>query len=186
MRGTWRRTRWLGALLAVTAACSTTGFGQGPSISPPPPDDVSPSATPSPSPTGSPGPESPLRTGIATVALSGDLALQTSFSTIEVPAVWAPPPAPVDITWLGTGGQRLNLTGTSFLSREETSADRTLSFTITGPDGPVAFSSAAGECSITITPALPDNMGGVFTCTLLVDVEGVTTVDARGVFSAAG
>jgi hypothetical protein len=29
-------------------------------------------------------------------------------------------------------------------------------------------------------------MGGIFTCTLLTDVEGVTTVDARGTFSATG
>jgi hypothetical protein len=29
-------------------------------------------------------------------------------------------------------------------------------------------------------------MGGVFTCGLLTDVEGVTTVGARGVFSAIG
>jgi hypothetical protein len=50
----------------------------------------------------------------------------------------------------------------------------------------VVFSSTSGECSVTITPALPTNMGGVFTCTLLTDVEGLTTVDARGVFSATG
>ena len=63
---------------------------------------------------------------------------------------------------------------------------RALSFTVPGPDGPAVFSSTAGECSVTITPALPDNMGGVFTCTQLTDAEGVMTVDARGVFSATG
>jgi hypothetical protein len=50
----------------------------------------------------------------------------------------------------------------------------------------VEFSSSAGECSVTITPALPDEMGGVFTCTLLTDVQGALTVDARGAFSASG
>ena len=33
---------------------------------------------------------------------------------------------------------------------------------------------------------LPDNMGGVFTCTLLTDAAGALTVDARGAFSASG
>jgi hypothetical protein len=92
----------------------------------------------------------------------------------------------MDITWQDSSGQELHLTGTAFVSRAETSADHVLSFTVDGPDGPVAFSSTAGECTITITPALPDNMGGLFTCTLLTDVEGVTTVDARGIFAATG
>lgn len=176
----------VGALLTVfTAACSTTGVGQGPSVSPPP-NDVSPPPTGSPSPTGSPGPESTLDAGVATITLSGDLTLDVRLATFATPAVWAAPPAPMDITWRGTGGQELHLSGTSFVSRSETNADRAMSFTVAGPDGPVEFSSTAGECSITITPALPDNMGGVFTCTLLTDVEGVTTVDARGVFSATG
>lgn len=186
MRGTWRRTRLLGALLVVlAAACTTTGVGHGPSVSPPPPDD-SPSPTVSPSPTGSLGPASGLDTGLATVRVSGDLTLDVRLTVVATPAVWAPPPAPMDITWQGTSGQQLRLSGTSFLSRAETSADRALSLTVVGPTGPVVFSSTAGECSVTITPALPDNMGGIFTCTLLTDVEGVTTVDARGTFLATG
>ena len=92
----------------------------------------------------------------------------------------------MDLTWEGGRGHELGLAGTSFLSRAETAADRALTFTVVGPDGPVEFTSLAGECSVTITPALPDNMGGVFTCTALVDVGGVTTVDARGIFSASG
>jgi hypothetical protein len=186
MRGTRPRTRLVGALLTVlTAACSTTGVGHGPSVSPPP-NDVSPPPTGSPSPTGSPGPENALDAGVATITLSGDLTLDVRLATFATPAVWAPPPAPMDITWQGTRGQELHLAGTSFVSRSETRADRAMSFTVAGPNGPVEFSSIAGECSVTITPALPDNMGGVFTCTLLTDVEGLTTVDARGVFSATG
>ena len=187
MRGTWWRTRVLGALVAVlTAACTTTGIGRGPSALPSPPNNSSPSPTVSPSPTGSPGPASGLVTGLATVSVSGDLTLDVRFTRIATPAVWAPPPAPMDITWQGTSVRQLRLAGTSFLSRAGTSADRALSFTVVGPSGPVEFVSTAGECSVTITPALPDNMGGIFTCTLLTDVEGVTTVDARGTFSATG
>jgi hypothetical protein len=187
MGATWRRTRVLGALLAVvTAACSTTGVGHGPSVSSSPLDDVSPSPTVSPGPTESPGPASSLDTGIANLTLSGDLTLSVPSARLATPAVWAPPPAPMDITWQDSSGQELHLSGTSFVSREETSADHALSFTVAGPDGPVEFSSTTGECTITITPALPDNMGGLFTCTLLTDVEGVTTVDARGIFAATG
>jgi len=187
MRGTWPRTRTFGALLAVfAAACTTTGIGHGPTVSPPPLDDISPSPTLSPSPTGSPGPASALRVGVATLTVSGDLTLDVSLSSIETPAVWAPPPAPMNITWLDGADEQLHLSGMSFVSLTETGPEHTLSFTLAGPEGPVEFSSTAGECSVTITPALPDNMGGIFTCTLLTDVEGVTTVDARGIFSASG
>ncbi|MBA3738764.1 MAG: hypothetical protein H0W97_09360 [Actinobacteria bacterium] len=112
--------------------------------------------------------------------------MDVPFASITTPAVWAPPPAPMDITWNGPSTQELRLSGTSFVSRAATSADRALSFTVTGPDGLVVFTSTAGECAVTITPALPDNMGGLFTCSLLTDVEGATTIDARGVFSAIG
>lgn len=172
-------------LLFVAAACSQTGIGHGPSISAPPTSDSS-SPSASPSPTGSPGPASGLNAGTATLSVSGDLTMSVPFASIATPAVWAPPPAPIDITWQRPTTQVLRLSGTSFVSRAETSADHTLSFTVPGPDGPAVFTSTAGECSVTITPALPDNMGGVFTCTQLTDAEGVSTVDARGVFSANG
>jgi hypothetical protein len=189
MRGTWLWTRALGALLTVlTAACTTNGIGHGPSdtVSPPPTNGDSPTPTVSPTPSGSPGPESPLVVGAATVTLSGDVTMTIGLSSIETPAVWAPPPAPMDITWSGGAVQQLHLAGTSFVSLSPTSADKTLSFTVQGPDGPIEFSSTAGECSVTITPALADNMGGVFSCTRLTDVGGAVTVDARGTFTASG
>jgi hypothetical protein len=176
----------VGTLCAVlTAACSATGVGHGPSASLSPPDD-SPSPTESPSATDSPGPASALNAGAATLSLSGDLTMDVPFASIATPAVWAPPPAPMDITWEGPSRQEFRLSGTSFVSRAVTTPERALSFTVTGPDGRVVFSSIAGECSVTITPALPDNMGGVFTCTHITDVDGVTSVDARGTFSATG
>jgi hypothetical protein len=189
MRGSWLRTPTLGAILTVlTAACSATGIGHGPSdtISPPPPGSVSPTPTVTPTPSGSPGPESPLEVGVANLTVSGGLSMSVSLSSIETPAVWAPPPAPMDITWFGGGVQQLHLSGTSFVSLAPTSADKSLSFTVQSPDGPIEFTSSAGECRITITPALVDNMAGVFTCTLLTDVGGAVTVDARGTFSATG
>jgi hypothetical protein len=174
--------------VVLTAACSTTGVVQGTSVSPPPPDESpTPTTSPvSPTPTGSPEPTGQLETGAATLSLSGDLTMDVPFASIATRPVWAPPPAPMDITWNGPSTQELRLSGDSFVSRATTSPDRALAFTVTGPDGPVVFSSTAGECAVTITPALPDNMGGVFICSLLRDVEGVTTVDARGDFSAIG
>ena len=189
MRGSWLRTRTLGAFLTVlTAACSATGTGHGPTdtFSPPPPDTVSATPSVSPTPSGSPGPESPLEVGVASVSMSGDVTMSFALSSIETPAVWAPPPAPMDITWSGGTVQQLHLFGTSFVSLAPTSADKALSFTVQTADGPIEFSSTAGECSVTITPALADNMGGVFSCTLLTDVGGTVTVDARGTFSASG
>ena len=192
MRGTRLRTRALGVLLSIvwgciSIACTATGIGHGPtpSISPPSSGGESPTETLSPSSSVSPGPESPLQVGGASLTVSGDLSMNVSFSTIQTPAVWAPPPAPMDITW-ASGQNELHLSGTSFVSLAATSADKVLSFTVAGAEGPVEFSSAAGECSVTITPALPDEMGGVFTCTLLTDVQGALTVDARGSFSASG
>lgn len=174
------------AVVASAVACSSSGVGHGTSISPPAAT-ASPSPTGvSPTPTGSPGPASRLTVGTASVALTGDLTLTATFAPLDDPAVWAPPPAPMDLTWSGPGPTRLNLAGTSFLSRADTSPERTLSFTVRGPGGPVAFVSAAGECSVTITPALPENMGGVFTCTALTDADGTMTVDARGSFTATG
>lgn len=92
----------------------------------------------------------------------------------------------MDLGWTEPGGQALRLTGTSFSSRVVTASDRILSLTLDGPEGPVEFSSSDGGCSITITPALPDNVGGLFTCASLTDVTGAFTIQVQGTFSATG
>jgi hypothetical protein len=174
------------ALVTTDAtACSATGIGQGPTVSPPP-DDGSPSVTVSPSPTGSPGPASPLTAGGATVVLSGDLTETVALTSLRTPAVWAPPPAPMDVAWETDAGAVLRLQGEAFVSLARTSQERVLSFRVGGPGDPLEFSSSAGECSVTITPALPDDIAGVFSCFQLTDAEGTVTVDARGTFAATG
>jgi hypothetical protein len=180
-----RRAMLVAAIAAFATACTVTGRVD-PTISPPPPGDVdgSPTSTPSPTATGSPAAEGQLSTGVATLVLSGDLTQTVTLSNLES-AVWAPPPASMDLAWTG-GGRELRLSGTSFVSLAETSGEHVLSFSIPGPDGPLEFSSADGGCSITITPALPDNVGGVFACAAITDVQGGTTVDARGTFAASG
>ena len=183
--GAMRRAMLVAAIAAFATACTVTGSVE-PSISPPTPSvvDGSPTATTSPSASESPAPGSPLSTGAATFVLSGDLAQTVTLSTLES-AVWAPPPASMDLAW-ASGGRELRLLGTSFVSLAVTSADHVLSFTVQGPEGPLEFSSADGGCSITITPALPNNVGGVFDCPAITDVEGGTTVGARGTFAASG
>jgi hypothetical protein len=173
------------AIAAFATACTVTGNVE-PTISPPPPAGVDGSPTSSPSPTvsGSPAPEGPLSTGVATLVLSGDLIQTVTLSNLQS-GVWAPPPASMDLAWSG-GARELRLSGTSFVSLAETSAERVLSFSVPGPDGPLEFTSADGGCSITITPALPDNVGGVFACAAITDGQGGTTVDARGTFAASG
>jgi hypothetical protein len=180
-----RRAMRVAAIAAFATACTVTGNVE-PTISPPPPADIdgSPTATPSPTVSGPPAPESPLSTGIATLVLSGDLTQTVTLPNLAT-AVWAPPPAAMDLVWNG-GGRELRLSGMSFVSLAETSAEHALSFTIPGPDGPLEFSSTDGGCSVTITPALPDNVGGVFACAAITDAGGGTTVDARGTFSASG
>ncbi|HZB02340.1 MAG TPA: hypothetical protein VE800_09560 [Actinomycetota bacterium] len=181
------RERWFaGAVLAtVAAACSTTGIGHGVSVSPSvvvSPPDASPTESPAPTAV----PDGPLETGGATVSTTGELIVQASLSTLVEPEVWGAPPAPMNLTWDDPTGQSLSLSGTSFASRATTAPDRTLAFVVAGPDGPAQFTSTNGECSVTITPALPESMGGVFTCTAITDVDGTLTVNASGTFSASG
>lgn len=181
-----RRTWAVGAVLAALVGCSVTGTGHGVSISPSPPPAVSPSATPaSPTETPSPGPAGPLEVGGATLVLTGELTLNVSLPTLAEPDVWSTPPAPMDLTWSEPGGQSLTLSGTSFVSRASTSSDHVLSFVVEQADATIEFTSAAGECTVTITPALPDNVGGLFRCTGLTDGSGAFTVDATGTFTAS-
>lgn len=177
----------VGAVLAALAGgCTATGTGHGASPSPEAPATPATTETSSPTVTASPAPDGPLETGAASVTLSGDLSTQVGLPTLTQPDVWSPPPGSMDLTWDEPGGQSLTLSGTAFASRSTTSSDRILGFVVDGPGGPVGFSSSRGECSVTITPALPDNMGGVFSCASLTDASGAFTVEARGTFAATG
>jgi hypothetical protein len=181
-----RRTVVVGSVLAaIGTACGTSGTGHGVSVSPPIVV-ISPSAVPPESPDATPSVDGPLQTGGATVSTTGELTVQVSLPTLVEPDVWGPPPSPMDLTWDEPSGQSLSLSGTSFTSRAATGDDRALTFVLTGADGPLQFTSTSGECSVTITPALPDNMGGVFACIAITDTEGTTTVNASGTFSATG
>lgn len=144
---------------------------------------ISASATPTIDPEATSG----LTLGSATVTVTGAINASETYPALGLPAVWALPPEAFAITWDGGGEQVLSLSGASFTAQQPTSADRVLTFTVRGPEGPISFRSDAGECLLTITPALPDRMGGTFLCsTVSGQSEDGTTVSAaaQGSFSA--
>lgn len=141
-------------------------------------------ATPTAPPTGSPGVTGNLTTGTATVTITGVLNLTTTYDRLASPGIWTPPPGTVALNWNGRGAQSLGLTGASFTAQMPTAAERVLQFSVRAPTGVVSFRSAAGECLVTISPALPEQMGGTFLCTGLPSEDGSITVNAQGSFSA--
>lgn len=124
--------------------------------------------------------------GQASLSLSGGINTVVSFGSLTTPAEWTPPPGTLTLSWSGPGAQVLSLDGASFTSQITTDAEHSLSFTVNVNGAPVAFSSTAGECSVTISPALPTQVGGTFLCTNLSSVDDAVSVNAQGSFSATG
>lgn len=151
---------------ATASAVATTG----PSV-------VSPTTTPV---AGS------VTVGQASLSLSGGINTVVSFGRLTMPAQWVPPPGAISLTWRGIGEQALSLVGASFTSQIATDAEHTLSFTVNVDGTPVTYVSAAGECTVTISPALTTQMGGTFICTNLLGDAGDPVVNAQGSFSATG
>jgi hypothetical protein len=137
------------------------------------------------SPTASPIAGS-VTAGQASLSLSGGINTVVSFGRLATPAEWTPPPGTLALSWGGPGAQVLDLEGDSFTSQIATDAEHALSFTVNVDGAPVAFSSTAGECSVTISPALLSQMGGTFICTNLSSVDDAVSVNAQGSFSATG
>lgn len=147
------------------------------------PIEIPASATPTVDPEATSG----LTLGSASVTLTGVVNLSESYLALGLPAVWALPPEDFSITWDGGGERTLSLSGASFTAQQPTSAERVLAFTVRGLEGPIAFRSEAGECLLTISPALPDRMGGTFLCSAISgqgDDGAAVTVAAQGSFSA--
>ncbi|MDP9297905.1 MAG: hypothetical protein M3O98_04465 [Actinomycetota bacterium] len=187
----------IGLPLALLAA----GCGRGGSSSPSPSSQTSSSSPPAgvtggagtiinPSgsvpPTSSPGITGSVTRGTAGITITGRLNETVTLGELTG-AVWAPPPSGIALTWTGAKHQSLSIGGPSFTSQQPTSDARVLSFGVLDSDGRLLqFRSAAGECLVTINPALPADMGGVFTCRNLTSSDGAATVDAQGTFSATG
>jgi hypothetical protein len=135
-------------------------------------------------PTGSPGVTGTVNEGTASVTTTGGLTASVTYASLSSPAIWTLPPGGIALVWQGQGKQILGLSGTSFAAQQPTSPDRVLSFSVRGPDGIVTFTSSEGECQVTISPALPDQMAGTFLCTQIPNEEGDVIVNAQGSFSA--
>ena len=124
--------------------------------------------------------------GSAAVTITGAMNLSESYPNLGLPALWVPPPGDFAMTWRGPQ-RELTLGGTSFTAQQSTAPERVLAFTMRGPDGPLSFTSDDGSCLVTISPALPDRMGGTFLCAAISGDAGdgaSVTVTAQGTFTA--
>lgn len=141
----------------------------------------------SPTATVDPEAETGFSLGAADVMVTGAVNASESYPALGLPALWLPPPADFAMTWIGPGDRAMTLSGESFTAQQPTAATRVLTFSILGDDGALEFTSDAGECLVTISPALPDRMGGTFLCTAVSGVasDGSTViVMAQGSFTA--
>lgn len=131
--------------------------------------------------------ESGFAAGSASVTLTGTVNLSETYPSLGLPALWVPPPGEFAMTWVGPGERSLSLGGVSFTAQQPTAPDRVLAFTVGSGDAQLGFTSSAGECLVTISPALPDLMGGTFLCTSIAGEAGdgtTVTVSAQGTFTA--
>jgi hypothetical protein len=187
-----------GLLLVVLGACSSSGSS---SATPTPTAPTNAGATPSgvtggagtiihPSgstpPTSSPGITGSVTEGTASVTTTGAENTTVAFTKLTS-AIWAPPPNGMALQWDGANDQTLSLGGPAFTSLQPTSASRVLSFSIrTSAGSLVQFRSAGGECQVTISVALTDDVGGIFDCPSVASADGSITVHAHGTFTATG
>lgn len=136
-------------------------------------------------PTGSPGVLGPVTQGTASLRLSGGVNTTVTFNRLTAGS-WAPPPGTIALSWGAAGDQVLSLAGPSFTSQIATDPSHTLTFTVNVDGAQATYVSAAGECTVTVSPALPTQMGGTFFCTNLPGTGGEPAVNAQGSFSATG
>lgn len=128
-------------------------------------------------------------TGIATLALSGDLTGSYTLDSFNGPALVGPPPGgPFSVNWVSVDeiNARLTVGGDPFVGEAETTATLGLSFYApVPPDGNAHFTSVAGECTLTIGTMEAATLSGSFECTALPSDDGAFTVDASGTFQTA-
>lgn len=185
-RGRWRT---LTVVLGVALAAAGCGREDEPTALPDPVETGTPiEIEPTPTATVDPDATTGFATGAASVTVTGVVNATVAYPNLGLPALWVPPPGDFAMTWRGGGQQQLVLGGVSFTAQQPTSTDRVLEFSIRTPEGErVTFASSAGECLVTISPALPDRMGGTFLCSAITGTgDGGTsvTVAAQGSFAA--
>ena len=127
-----------------------------------------------------------LSGGAATFAVTGDVQANAVLPNL-ISSVYTPPPGGMSIVWTagGTDASTLGIGGLSFVGSKPTAPTLILTFSAQAGAEISTFVSSAGECTITIGTASPDELAGAFTCTDLGGSEG-RVVDATGSFSAQG
>ncbi len=190
--------RKLIAIAGLTVALATTGCATGngsvqitpgPNPSPLPSDGSGTVISPSGSlpPTGPPGITGSVTHGQATLSLTGGLTQTAALPTLGTPAIWSPTPGSMTLSWTGLDpAESMSVGGASFTGQQSTSPTLTLAFSVKTAKGATAFRSQAGECTITLNPALATQVGGLVFCTNLKSVDTTVTVNVQGSFSAAG
>ena len=173
-------------MAVVATACRGEEFPPLPS--PPTAATAVPTSPPVTSPTGSTSPSPTVignvATGSAVVTATGGLSASATFDELVAPGIWTLPPGAIGLRWRGPARQTISISGPSFTAQLPTDIDRVLEFTLLGPAGLQTFRSSGGECLVTISPALADQVGGSFTCSGLTNDDGTVTVSAQGTFSA--
>jgi hypothetical protein len=137
-------------------------------------------------PTLPPGGDGALISGSVSIRLSGDVALETTLSTLAS-GVASAPPGGFALVWTagGTAATVVGIGGGSFTGTRPTAPTLTLSIAAQSDAGVHAFISSDGECSITIDVAETTRIEGSFECTALPSSTG-EVIDASGSFEATG
>lgn len=127
-----------------------------------------------------------LSSGEATFSVTGDVRANAVLPTL-ISSIYTPPPGGMSIVWTdgGTDASVLGIGGLSFVGSKPTAPTLILTFTTQTDAAISTFVSMAGECTITIGVATPDELAGAFTCADLSGSEG-RVVDVTGTFAAQG
>lgn len=127
-----------------------------------------------------------LSQGEATFILTGDVQANKVLPTL-ISSIYTTPPGGMSIVWTagGTDASVLGIGGLSFVGSKPTAPTLILTFTTQTDAAISTFVSMAGECTITIGVATPDQLAGAFTCADLSGSDG-RVVDVTGSFAAHG
>ncbi|HSL12031.1 MAG TPA: hypothetical protein VLA82_12015 [Actinomycetota bacterium] len=142
-----------------------------------------------PDPTGASGPSASraviaLRSGRALLSVVGDARATLVFGVLTEPVTYAGGEGPASLVWRTSRYELFTLTGDLRLGTRPTSATLGIQLAIEiGPEV-VAFTSADGSCTVTVSLAEPRALAGDVACSGLTTADGDITVDVAGTFQA--
>jgi hypothetical protein len=175
-------TRLLGAvalLCSLTAAACGAGAAPTPSSTPSRTDKGSPPATR----TTSPPKTYTLRSGQATLRITGDRTEVLALTELGPVALEAAPPGQIIASWHDAAGDGLSLQATSFVGTRETSPLVLVNLVLVNPTK--LFHSASGGCSVRLSEVGPGGIAGTVTCARWEDDDSTIFVSVTVDFAAA-